>query len=630
MCWVSLPKVSSVTFSSGNVIQEVDTGEELEVLKCILVREGYLQRLGRVSSVGQVTGAHLGETVDVLDLLRLATLETVEAIVAWRNYKLKNEANVKLGDKVSNEPEQFKWNGINYLLKLASDVEFLGKYTGLTDWLGFTLHRNPFILPLNLDCRAKLMIEEQPRDRIDTANSNRFLQVGGKRAPRDNLRAWNGDIEKRATDTEVLAQILAERRRAKTPYETRVINDEELVPNSPSKIGVVPPKTRAPLRITRTKYSSVLPSQIGEVDMARLHEAENVVLQEEAVFGRYARDIHDRIVPEDEAQRRFTMVDLSSNAYNVPATLLSDYTAKDPEGYEMQLGNPSQSDVPGKLHAKKRSGMLGPISKPEWRSFDRPPPPRRRARGAQLEEALAAERKANARLGVLLDTLREEIECKAMDIAYFESCIELEVYNEELHTFTTRAQRELEVLRQELQEKRNIYESKIIHIQKKEELLNIFKAQHKAIKDTEHVKRIEHSREQVTKVSSLNQEQQRREDQEQAAARAVAAAELHKHDLSTPIVQHFCATQIQKVVRGMLAREIYAQMKIEFTVASTFIQASVRGFLVRRRVAKMYWQNVASLEVGLVDDERWQYGERGCKSKLPNEFKKWFEVDLDE
>ncbi|KAG2760140.1 hypothetical protein PC129_g5265 [Phytophthora cactorum] len=587
---VSLPKVSSVTFASGNAIQELDSGEELEVLKCILVREGYLQRLGRASAAGHIGGAHLGETIDVLDLLRLATLETVEAIVAWRGYKQKNKANDKLRSQVV-EPEQFKWNGINYLLKLASDLGFLGKHTGLIEWLGFTLQRNPFILPLNLDCRAKLLQNSQPTGKTDSADSDRFLQVGGKRSRSTlgNSRSSNG-----GEDAETLAQALAERKRAKTPYEIRVVNDEELVPNSLSKTGAVRPKTRTPLKAVKAKYSSVLPSQIGEVDMARLHEAEIVVLQEEAAFGRYTRDIHGRVVPEDEALRRFSMVELSGNVYNVPATLKSSYAAEDPEGNELRLGDPSHSDIPGKFHAKKRSGMLGPIFKPEWRSFERPPPPRRRARGAQLEETLAAERKANAQLGVLLDLLREETERKAMDVAYFESCAELQGYSEELRAFTTQAQRELVILWKDLQEKKYMYENKIANIHKKEELLNTFKVQHQAVKDATHAERIESSR---TNVVSRNQEQQRREDQEQAAVRTAAAAERHEHEQATPVVEHFCATQIQKIVRGMLARELFAQMKIEFVVASTFIQAAVRGFLVRRRVAKMYWHNAASVHI---------------------------------
>ncbi|KAK1942143.1 hypothetical protein P3T76_006465 [Phytophthora citrophthora] len=565
---VSLPKVSSVTFDTS---QELDSGEELEILKCILVREGYLQRLARASSAGHIAGAHLSETVDVLDLLRLATLETVEAVVTWRTHKQKSN---------KSELEQFKWNGINYLLKLASDLEFLEKHSGLVAWLGFTLQRNPFVLPLNLDCRAKLI--SPSAERVATGDSNRFLQVGGKRLHSTDV---TGDSDK--AEAEALALALADRRRAKTPYETRVLNDEELLPYA-SSFGVDRPKSRAPRG--RTKYSSVLPSQIGEEDIARLCEAERVVLHEEAAFGRFARDIHGRVVPEDEAQRRFSMVELSGNAYNVPDSLQSSYT-EDSEG-ELRLREQPQSEIPGKAHAKKRSGMLGPISKPNWRAFDRPPAPRRRARGAQLEEALAAERKVNAQLGVLLDSMKEEMERKAMDIAYFESCSELRGYSDELRAFTIQAQRELDALHKEFQLKNNLYESKTVNVQKKEELLNTFKTQHKAIVDKSHVERIE-----ASKLPSFNQQQQHREDQEQEAIRAAAAIERRQHERSTPLVQHFCATQIQKLARGMLARQAFEQMKIEFVVASTYIQAGVRGFLVRRRVAKMYWHRAASIHL---------------------------------
>lgn len=43
----------------------------------------------------------------------------------------------------------------------------------------------------------------------------------------------------------------------------------------------------------------------------------------------------------------------------------------------------------------------------------------------------------------------------------------------------------------------------------------------------------------------------------------------------------------------MLARAAFVRMQVAFVVASTFIQAGARGFLTRRRVAKLYWQRTA-------------------------------------
>ncbi|KAL4176625.1 hypothetical protein KRP22_001566 [Phytophthora ramorum] len=129
-------------------------------------------------------------------------------------------------------------------------------------------------------------------------------------------------------------------------------DEEELVPNAPAKIGSLRSKPRVVIRAGKTKLISVLPSQIGEVGTTRLRDAEVVVLREDADFGRYTHDIHGRVVPEDEAQRRFSMVKLSGNAYKVPAILEASYTALDPYGDVQRLGDPAHSDAPGKCHAK--------------------------------------------------------------------------------------------------------------------------------------------------------------------------------------------------------------------------------------------------------------------------------------
>lgn len=85
----------------------------------------------------------------MLDLVRVATLEAVEAVVTWRKKAQKRSGG-------GQDAAPYLWNGVNYLLKIPSDLEFLGKHAALTQWLGFTLERNPFVLPVNLDCRAKL------------------------------------------------------------------------------------------------------------------------------------------------------------------------------------------------------------------------------------------------------------------------------------------------------------------------------------------------------------------------------------------------------------------------------------------------------------------------------------------
>ncbi|KAG6970322.1 hypothetical protein JG688_00004909 [Phytophthora aleatoria] len=101
-----------------------------------------------------------------------------------------------------------------------------------------------------------------------------------------------------------------------------------------------------------------------------------------------------------------------------------------------------------------------------------------------LEELEEDDRKSECDVSDRSDAFNsEETERKAMDVAYFESCAELQGYSEELRAFTTQAQRELVILWKDLQEKKYMYENKIANIHKKEELLNTFKVQHQAVKD---------------------------------------------------------------------------------------------------------------------------------------------------
>lgn len=47
----------------------------------------------------------------------------------------------------------------------------------------------------------------------------------------------------------------------------------------------------------------------------------------------------------------------------------------------------------------------------------------------------------------------------------------------------------------------------------------------------------------------------------------------------------------------MLAREAFGRMRVEYTVSSKYIQAGVRGFLARRRVARLYCQRLAVTQI---------------------------------
>lgn len=341
-------------------------------MKCILVREGYLQRLLQASTHGQVSGSHLGETIDLLDLLRIATLEVVETIRAWRKKK--------------HTQDPYKWNNLNYLLKIPSDLDFLQKHTGLIQWLGFTLERNPFILPANLDCRVQTAFNgssssnpartsEERCYPTNGDNSDQYVEIGGKRRLEFGTECSDRPVSPGKAAAHAAA--LAERKRAKHPYETRILNDEELLPLNArnGERGVTPSleKSRPKSRVGHTAL--VIPSQIGELDMSRIRDAESVIVQEEARFGRFTRDTQGHVVPEEEAQRRLNMVEMSGGAYTAqpkkPAKPLDEQEERQEGNMFPAVDDPSNvqlsshpRSLPGKLHAKKKAGMLGPISKP--------------------------------------------------------------------------------------------------------------------------------------------------------------------------------------------------------------------------------------------------------------------------
>lgn len=77
---------SGITYSV-EVEGSVDEGRaELDVLKCILNREAYIARL--IHSSRTVSKKFKPEIADLLDFVRVATLDVVDAIVRWRETKV--------------------------------------------------------------------------------------------------------------------------------------------------------------------------------------------------------------------------------------------------------------------------------------------------------------------------------------------------------------------------------------------------------------------------------------------------------------------------------------------------------------------------------------------------------------
>ena len=92
----------------------VGSADNVGIVKAVLLREEYIARLkanfGRQGSKIDKEQGALEDVVSLLDLLRSATIDSVEAIQKWRTQR---------------HPEPFMWQGTNYLLKIPTDTDFL-------------------------------------------------------------------------------------------------------------------------------------------------------------------------------------------------------------------------------------------------------------------------------------------------------------------------------------------------------------------------------------------------------------------------------------------------------------------------------------------------------------------------
>ncbi|KAG5183622.1 hypothetical protein JKP88DRAFT_290304 [Tribonema minus] len=83
---------------------------------------------------------HINKIADALDALRMASVDAVEAVQRWRRTQPPPAA-------------PFMWNGVNYLLKMPSDLDHLDAVRPLRERFAFNFRRNPFAVPLPMELR---------------------------------------------------------------------------------------------------------------------------------------------------------------------------------------------------------------------------------------------------------------------------------------------------------------------------------------------------------------------------------------------------------------------------------------------------------------------------------------------
>ena len=229
-----------ITFASEVGGSAVEGGAELEVIKCIINREGYLKR---VKDDFKGMGRDLRpELVDSLDFYRIATVDVVNAIEKWREAKLSTS---------SGEAPIFLWNGENYLLKMVTDLNFLDKNRTLKKWAGFSFERNPFAIPAAMEGGNAFMqgAAVDPKH-LEAGYMDGFTFAGGP------VKSSSGSPKKRQQQQAGATQ--------PSPY------------SAPLKL----PKSMAK-QLPPMKQAGSLPAFVANHDMRMIREAERVILVEE-------------------------------------------------------------------------------------------------------------------------------------------------------------------------------------------------------------------------------------------------------------------------------------------------------------------------------------------------------------
>ena len=190
--------------------------QELEVLKAILLREGYLKRLEQTINdwlaSGLAKNAPRGLS-DLWDLIRVSTVEVAERVVAWR---------LAVGADIGGAPMPFLWNGVNYLLKMPSDLDDLELLPSIRRWAGFGLVRaaGVYIKPGSGDDAAAGDADIPPRRAAAPPRLGRGYSV---ETSRGDAAAGDADIPSRRGSVDVRSRPARAHRYA-TPSSSRSLS----------------------------------------------------------------------------------------------------------------------------------------------------------------------------------------------------------------------------------------------------------------------------------------------------------------------------------------------------------------------------------------------------------------------
>ena len=600
-----------VTFQRA---QSTDPATELEVLKTILLREGYLKRLQHAARRRGGQTALRADVIDLLDLIRTATVEVVESIAKWRRTLVK--------------PYPFVWNGINYLLKIPSDMDILAKVPEVSEWLGFQLARNPFVVPISLDQRPKTA------DVVGALQSNLSTRSGrsggrsgnssggsgqswheiGSSEPMDFIRA------QQLARTDQTSQERAEKRSklggamkgiVGQSYNTAVVNDPELTgAQSSSAAAAEAAETQKKQMVAQEQASGrPFPTSVGDVDMMRIRDCEKVLLEEEIIHGRMMRDEYGRLVPEAlriaQDARKIADADYThpgdetamaaqgaskrrrgkdGEALAGSSSLILDETGVDlsrDSAHSEHMHTLEDGMPKGKKRALRDGGQLTPLGRKGTRGRTNKPRTGR-ARAARLDVEIKRGHAESVRLSDELETAKKELaEVEAQVVR-----LEREEMADGAAT-TIQSQARARRARLEVERKRLEVIQQQQEVERREKELE------------------QHGEEMRGKEASRNDYREKRLAEQQDRREALLERKMSERKGKDPergpsggvmvpekpeAVEDVASVSIQRIARGRLGKNYVKRRRRRYRESSTRIQACVRGrrdrLEVRRRVVE--------------------------------------------
>lgn len=270
-------------------------------------------------------------------------------ILRWRELKRDHDA-------------AFMWNGVNYLLKMPSDLDYLAEYLAIKRWVGFPLVRNPFCVPFPLEDGSAAYSENLTNPQHiakGTPNTDGFI-IGG---------LTRGGLKRKYLNSVAVRS---------SPY------------------GSAAATTATPAATTdQTVRNLAASSFVQNGDMSKVRQAELVILVEEKKFGVLGRDPDGRIMPRLQALTRQAHVELKKDDKRL-------------------LSEPSQT-VQYAPHAA--SSEVG-VAEPSWTPEGDGAPARDRAKASQVaaakpsrfleqtDDSVVPHRRGEGKVGGALSTIR--------------------------------------------------------------------------------------------------------------------------------------------------------------------------------------------------------------------------------